>query len=108
MEYTQIARVGDVSPNTMIKVRVGETDVLLANVGGAYFALNNKCPHMGGSLVGGKLVDAVITCPRHGSQFDVRTGKAVGDPHLLFIKMKTPDATAYAVKIEGEAILVGL
>ena len=82
--------------------------VLLANVDGAFFALDNKCPHMGGSLVDGDLEDVTLTCPRHGAKFDVRTGKNVGNAKLAFIQMKVVDAVSYPVKVEGNDILVAL
>jgi len=55
-------------------VVVGGKEVLLANVDGSYFAIANKCTHAGGSLAKGSLEGSIVTCPRHGSQFDLKTG----------------------------------
>ena len=49
-----------------------------------------------------------VTCPRHGAQFDVKTGKAVGDAKVAFMKMKVKDVESFPVKVEGTDILVGL
>ena len=56
---------------------VEDRAVLLVNIQNKYYAIDNKCPHMGGSLYDGQLDGNNIVCPRHGSVFDVRTGKAV-------------------------------
>ena len=82
--------------------------MLLAKVGGSYYAADGGCPHMGASLASGKLEGTVVTCPRHGAQFDVKTGKAVGDAKVAFMKMKVKDVESFPVKVEGTDILVGL
>jgi 3-phenylpropionate/trans-cinnamate dioxygenase ferredoxin subunit len=50
----------------------------------------------------------IITCPRHGTKFDVKTGKAVGDAKLLFLKFKVKDDRSYRVKTEGKNLFVEL
>ena len=89
------------------------TTVLLANVNGNIYAINNKCPHMGGNLSKGMLKGTVVTCPVHGSQFDVTTGKNIrwmkgsGFLYSLGRVFKPPqDATRYNVKIDGQRVLV--
>ena len=64
--------------------------------------------HLGGSLSDGKLEDGIVTCPRHGSQFDVRTGKNVGEAKIAFIKVKPKDEVCFEVKVEGTSILIGI
>jgi 3-phenylpropionate/trans-cinnamate dioxygenase ferredoxin subunit len=108
VEYVQIAHITDLEINSMIKVQAGKKEILLVNVADTYYALNNRCPHMGGSLADGQLAGTVVTCPRHGTQIDVRNGSIVQDARLLFIKMKVSDAVCYPVRIEGDLILVGL
>ena len=104
----QVAEVDKVKPGTMAKFTVEQHTVLLANVDGAFYALDNKCPHMGGSLSGGDLEGGTLTCPRHGAKFDVRTGKSVGNAKLAFVSVKVSDATTFPVKVEGNDILVEL
>lgn len=60
---------------TMQEVQVGERQVLLARAGGAYYAVQARCPHLGVHLVRGKLEGTVITCAGHGSTFDVSDGR---------------------------------
>ena len=47
-----------------------------------------------------------MTCPRHGSRFDVKTGKAVGKAKVAFIKIMPKDEKSYVVKVEGTDIML--
>ncbi len=92
----------------MMIVAVGGKEVLLANVDGSYYAINNECTHAGGSLAQGVPEGNIVRCPRHGVRFDVKTGKAVGEAKIGFIKMKVKDEESCMVKVEGTDILVGI
>lgn len=108
MEYTKVGQTTDILANTMTMVLVGGKEVLVANVDGAYYAISNKCSHLGGPLAQGKLEGGIVTCPRHGARYDVRTGEAVGEAKMGFLKMKVKDEPSYSVKVEGTDILVGV
>ena len=108
MQYVRIAGVNDLKPGEKQKFLLDSKTILLLNVDGAYYALDNRCPHMGGLLSGGDLEGATLTCPRHGAKFDVRTGKSVGNAKLAFVNVKVGDATTFPVKVEGTDILVEL
>lgn len=60
----------------------GTVDEPLAvyHVGSRFHACADRCPHAGGTLSEGELERSVVTCPRHGSQFDVTTGQRVRGP----------------------------
>ncbi len=108
MGYIKVTEVGKVKPGTMEKFPVGQRTVLLANTGGAIYALDNKCPHMGGDLSKGKLDGTTVSCPRHGAQFDVKTGGNLAGAKVAFVNMKVGNATAFPVKVEGNDVLVDL
>jgi 3-phenylpropionate/trans-cinnamate dioxygenase ferredoxin subunit len=108
MEYVKALPKAELQNNQMKVVTVGGKEILLVNLEGAYYAIDNKCTHAGGSLGKGKLSGAVVTCPRHGAEFDVKTGKNIGEAQLGFIKLKVKDERTYSIKIEGEDILVGV
>lgn len=108
MEYVRVADKTELPANQMIMVVVGGKEILLANVDGSYYAIANKCTHLGGSLVKGSLEGCIVTCPRHGAQFDVRTGQAVTDARIGFMKMKVKNEESFAVKLEGTDILVAV
>ena len=108
MQYVKLANVGEVKHGEKKKVQINDKTILLLNVGGLYYALDNRCPHMGGLLSGGDLEGVTLTCPRHGAKFDVRTGKSVGNAKLAFVSVKVGDATKYPIKVEGQEIFVEL
>jgi nitrite reductase/ring-hydroxylating ferredoxin subunit len=70
-------------PGQLREVLIGGTSVLLARVGERTYALEALCPHLGGILSDGTLVDARLTCPEHQAVFEVRTGEVVADPFGL-------------------------
>ncbi len=107
MEYIRVADKAELPANKMILVVVAGKEVLLANVDGSYHAIANKCTHLGGSLSKGSLEGSIVTCPRHGARFDVKTGQAIGNARIGFIKMSVKDEVSYTVKVEGTDIFVG-
>lgn len=106
MGYVEVADTSELPEGKMKIVEVGGTAVLLVNVGGSYYAIANKCTHMEGSLGDGTLEGSVVTCPRHGSKFDVTTGKAVGKARIAFVKVMPRDEKSYPVKVDGSSIAV--
>ena len=108
MKYITVAQTNEVKDGEKKKLDVDNKVLLLTNVKGKYYVIDNKCPHMGGSLYDGDLDGYHITCPRHGSVFDVRTGKVVTGGKIIFIKFKVHETQAYPVEIQGTNILVGL
>jgi len=108
MEFVKVASAAELAPGQMKEVTAGGNKVLLANVDGGFYAIARKCPHLGGNLCKGKLEGSAVKCPLHGARFDVKTGQAVADAKLLFLKMKVRDATTFPLRVEGTDILVGV
>jgi 3-phenylpropionate/trans-cinnamate dioxygenase ferredoxin subunit len=106
MVYVRVASIVDIPEGKMRQVDLSGKPVLLANVGGAIYAIGGLCTHQKGVLANGALEGHVVTCPRHGSQFDVRTGKSIRGPKLVGIRFKTSDEPAFEVKIEGQDVLL--
>jgi 3-phenylpropionate/trans-cinnamate dioxygenase ferredoxin component len=73
----EVGKAGDLKPGEMKMIPVQGREVLLARVGDTYYAADNRCPHMGGNLSQGKIDGTIVTCPRHGSQFDLKDGHVV-------------------------------
>ena len=92
--------MNDLLDGEVMLVEVGGEDVLLANLGGEFYAIGDECTHAGGSLSQGDVEGGVVECPVHGSPFDIRTGENTGPPAAEPVQ-------AYPVRIEGEDILVG-
>ena len=108
MEYIKAAQTTDLTPGNKMKIMSGDKAILLVNLDGSYYAISNTCPHMGGSLVDGKLEGSHIICPRHGSTFDVKTGKAIHGGKMLLIPFHVKDTVRFPVKVEGTDIFVGV
>jgi 3-phenylpropionate/trans-cinnamate dioxygenase ferredoxin component len=112
-EYVEVLKTGDLKDGQMKSVKAGGQAVLVAKVGGKFYATENTCPHMGGKLAQGKLEGTVITCPLHGSQFQLRDGSVVrwtnwpGVAVAVTKLIRRPRAIkTYPVKIEGDKMLV--
>ena len=81
MALEKAASLSEVPAGTIKEVLMGGKPVALANVGGTFYAINGTCLHRGGPLGQGVLEGTVVTCPWHGWQFDITTGKAVMNPN---------------------------
>ncbi len=97
-EYVTVAQVGEISEGGRKVVPVGETFVLIANIGGELFAIEDVCTHDGNELADGVIEGHTIECSRHGARFDFRTGRGTF-PAVM------PVAT-YPVHIEGDAVQI--
>ena len=66
--------------NRMRRLQLDGLDILLANVDGRLYAMDNRCPHEDASLYNGALKGHCVECPLHGSRFDLRTGEPQEPP----------------------------
>ncbi len=99
-EFVAVAKVSEVPPGTAKVVVVLGHPVALFHVDGAFYAVSNVCLHRGGPIGEGSLDGFVVTCPMHGWEYDVRTGKNLANP-LARLR-------AYTVRVDGDDVLVGL
>ena len=97
----KIAQVGDLAPGEGKVIEVESLSIALFNVDGTFHAMQNACTHVGGPLGEGELQGDNVTCPLHGAQFNVTTGKVLSPP-------AGSDVKCYAVTIEGDDVLVDL
>jgi nitrite reductase/ring-hydroxylating ferredoxin subunit len=74
MGQVEAAKSGDVREGAVFATVLNGTKLGLTRVNGAVQAFVNKCPHLGLPLTKGKIAGGVITCPFHGSSFDLCTG----------------------------------
>jgi len=111
-KFTEVAKIEELKSGTIKKVFAEGREILLARVGDKYYATDDRCPHMKGDLSQGKLEGTVVTCPVHGSQFDISNGRVVrwlkgGLMSRLGSALKPPkDLTVYNVKVEDGKVLV--
>ena len=112
-----VAAAVDIPPGTRRLAEIDGRRIVVFNLEGKFYALNNRCPHRGGSLFHGKqpgLVEStepgrycysrpgeIIRCPWHGWEFDIRTGQSWCDPARV-------RARRYAVSVEpGTSLVAG-
>ena len=108
MSFVEIAKTTYIPNGQMKLIPVEEKEILVINHDGNHFAIDSRCTHMGGELVKGKLEGDIVTCPRHGAQFDVTTGNCINGPKIGPLRLKTKDIAKYEVKTEGDSIKVKL
>ena len=97
--FVKVAETSEVPAGGMKVVKVGGTEVLVANFEGKLYAIGDKCTHVGGPLGKGKLEGSVVECPWHGSKFDLKTGAVKAGPAV------EPEPT-FEVKIENSSIWI--
>ena len=93
-------KVSDIPSGKMIKVEADEKDILVTNVDGNYYAMDDTCTHAGASLAEGSLDNSIITCPWHGATWDCKTGK------MIKFGVQLKDLASYKVTVESEDIFV--
>lgn len=78
--WVAVGRVDELPPGTRRCIDLDGTPVLVLNLGGAWFAIEDQCTHDGGSFDDGAAEGDQIMCPRHGARFCLRTGSALSPP----------------------------
>jgi len=101
MPAVKVAQVSEIAPGTGKVASTGGKTLAIFNLNGVFHAIDNACTHVGGPLGEGRVQGTVVTCPWHGSEFDVTTGQVVKGP------ARRPVAT-YPTRVEGNDVLVDL
>tara|TARA_B100002049_G_scaffold211969_1_gene175472 strand:+ start:132 stop:440 length:309 start_codon:yes stop_codon:yes gene_type:complete len=90
----------EIIPGQMKKILVDGKEIVVANISGNYFAIDDTCTHSGASLSEGKLEDSILTCDWHGAQFDCKNGKLIKFPAEI------ADLKSYKIVVESDNIFV--
>ena len=127
-DFVEVAKVNEIPDGKMKHVEVDGKEVLVANIGGKFCAISDRCGHMNALLSMGNLTGNTVTCPFHGAKFDVITGKKLTEPILtpsqgmeplsqswqkffenvgqLMAHIKTYDQTTYETRLDGDRIKI--
>jgi nitrite reductase/ring-hydroxylating ferredoxin subunit len=132
MEKDRLLEVGKVDEfplGKMKHVEVNGREFVISNIGGKFYAMDDRCGHMNARLSMGNVSnDGIVTCPFHGARFDATTGKKVKEPVLtpsqqmeplpktwqdylehageLMSYIKTYDQQTYEVQVEDNVIKI--
>ena len=106
MVFEKVAQTQEIPAGQLKAVKLGNKEIMIANVNGQYYAIANICTHQGGNLSLGTLQGNIVICPKHKAQFDITNGKVVSHPKIPLMHPKIADQTVYKVKVEGTDILV--
>jgi len=97
--FVPVARASELPRGVMTWVALDRERVLIANVDGCFYALQDSCGHRQAPLSKGTLEGHVIECPLHFARFDVRTGKLLSGPTAA-------DVPTYQVLVDGDTVYV--
>ena len=100
-DFIKVAELNELDDGELMAVEVDGEPVCLAKVEDSIYAFTDNCTHISGPLNEGELDGEVITCPWHGAQFNVHTGKVLRGP-------ARQDIQTYSVQVKESSILVNL
>lgn len=101
IEFVEIAPASELPIGERLFVDVGDKTLVIFNIAGKFFAIGDVCSHDDGPVGEGSLEGYNIVCPRHGAEFDIRTGKVMQMPAVV-------DIPAYPVQVRDGKIFVGI
>ena len=101
LDFVEIAPASELPNGERLFVEVADRPLVIFNIAGQFFAIGDVCTHDDGPLGDGTIEGHNIVCPRHGGEFEVRTGKATQMPAVV-------DIPAYPVRVVDGQIQVGI
>ena len=101
IEYVEIAPASELPNGERLFVEIEGKPLVIFNIAGQLFSIGDVCSHDDGPVGEGDIEGDNIVCPRHGAEFDIRTGKAVQLPAVV-------DIPAYPVRVVEGVIQVGI
>jgi 3-phenylpropionate/trans-cinnamate dioxygenase ferredoxin subunit len=101
VEFLEIAPASELPDGERLFVEIGGKPIVIFKIAGQFFSIADVCSHDDGPVGEGLLDGYNITCPRHGAQFDIRTGKVVQMPAVV-------DIPAYPVRVVDGMIQLGV
>ena len=100
--FTKALSISELPPGSKKTVFLSGKRIMIANIEGEFFAVDDTCTHAQCSLGGEGFLDSnVVMCGCHGAQYDVTSGKVLALPAVV-------DLSSYPTKVEGSDVLVDL
>jgi nitrite reductase/ring-hydroxylating ferredoxin subunit len=129
-DVVEVAKAEEIGLGKMKSVDVNGVAVLIANVDGKFYAMDDRCGHMNAMLSMGALNGKIVVCPFHFAEFDVTTGQKIKGPReesfgdmskfpedlqkfMIYAKklvdpVKTYDMQTHEIKVEENKIFIKL
>jgi len=101
MAYTKVIERKDLPEGEMHRHEGGSEPVLICNVDGDFFVIQDTCTHGDWPLSDGYLDGDIVECTLHWGKFCVRTGKVKAQPPCQALRV-------FPVKVDGDDVLVDL
>ena len=101
MALIKVAEAEEIAPGSCKAVRVEGRDIAVFNISGAFYGIDDACPHRYAPLSDGFVSGEIITCPWHAWQINVRTGEVIYNPHTCV------DTYACVLKPDGIYVEIG-
>ncbi len=95
----EIGPLQDLPQERGIRVTVGEERIAMFRIGPEVYAIADRCSHAEASLADGEVFGTDVECPRHGSEFDLRTGEPLSLP-------ATKSVPTFEVSVEDGVVYV--
>ena len=99
LDWVKVAELDRCPPGNLLGVEAGNVKIVLANVGGDVYALEDRCSHQDFPLSDGELEEDQLECIYHGARFDVCTGRATQLPAIRPV-------TSFAVEVRDQGIFI--
>lgn len=100
-DFVEIAPASELPNGERLFVELGDKPIVVFNIAGQFFAIGDVCSHDDGPLGDGVIEGFNVVCPRHGAEFDIRTGKVMQMPAVV-------DIPAYPVIVRDGIIFIGV
>jgi 3-phenylpropionate/trans-cinnamate dioxygenase ferredoxin subunit len=99
-----VCRLDELPEGSSKIVAVGEREICVYNLSGELYAIEDRCSHDDGPLCEGDFdpEDGVVVCPRHGSRFDIRTGRPLTLPAVVPVETFPVRVDDGIVKLDAE------
>ena len=101
IEYVEIGHENEIESGERIFVEIDGRPIVVFNIAGELFAISDLCTHDDGPLGDGTVQGHEVSCPRHGANFDVRTGKALTLPAVV-------DIPTYPLRVVNGQVEIGI
>jgi 3-phenylpropionate/trans-cinnamate dioxygenase ferredoxin subunit len=98
-DFVPVATLDEVPPGTRKMIDFDDVSVVLLNISGQFYCIEDVCTHDGGPVGDGDIDGCAIECPRHGARFDLRDGSVLSMPAVVAIP-------TYQVKVDGTQIYI--